>query len=493
MLAARDLILGVLQTWKHLYLAVSSIETTAPSSNNDQRIAILFDTIEDESDKDNRLLHKLNNGVPLHDVRPPQGITSLRLEGVYLGLTILNQLTASSSKQDAAGNVEAGHQAALTTPDSACYESPSIAGDAVLQYPQESAYLTPPSSQEDRVQLATHTQKHHLPCSEISDKSLAEFCKPQIVNMIMLALETVFLGGRSKSTGMEVISSDGFQHLTSMVPELWNRRFHREVSRRTTFLPTVSRALTNMGHLSRPNADIKDLVCELSRAKTTDIAEPGDAEPRSIQSALSLRLWHHARETLLRNVTPLRPLKAIGKPCKAGATTEDCGAAPIVNTDVLDEDQVLSVVDDDESDTASDSDLELFDDQDEPDFLDVLSDKENDDCWDCASAVSCDSFGLCMDDRESSCDAESDLDLQFQEEGSVSPSKSEDRPLGCMASHVTDEELLLAKTELKALGEDHELIPEGHGKYGGCHNQHHDWEDHIDYDQDGSEEMLDLG
>lgn len=482
-----DLILVELQIWKELNLSISSIETTAASSTDCQRLTIMLNTTPKEPGRDRRLLHKLNHGVPLEDVKPPFGVVQLQCEAVQVCLNILCPPTT------------AGCQIAPTLPESRrhemlsrCRSVASPSEDISSSQYLEPAYPTPPSSQESTALLITPTQDHQLRDTEAAVKCIATPCDQQhFARLLMSAVEAAFLGGPSNNTTkVKVTSSDGFRSLTSIAPELWSPRLHDEVSKRTTFLPTISRALSNVAQLSKSNADIKGIICELSRVKPADTAMPSEASPAAVQNALSLRLWHHAREILDKSDTPLQFRKRARQLVREGGG--DKKTYRIADLDALD-DEALSVVSDEGSESGDDSHLDHLDDleDNEHHILDLLSDDEGSDCWDCASASSCDSFGLDVDDRKSACDEDSDLDRKYQEDGSVAPSKTEDRPLGWLASHVSEEEFvgdafsegLVLMREGQA--ESHDLNGECLDEEGACGR--------ITGYGDASDEMLDLG
>lgn len=437
-----------------------------PSNTHGHRLAVLL-CYDQHINGEHRPLHKLNHGVPSDDVRPPAGITSLQLDGVHVHLVMSDKSTERDLEQVILSHAVVAQNGALALSDvhfnvplrdfgkEGCIADTSL---PVIDA-QQSAYLTPPSSQEADFYPGSDAQAQAWPWHNASGTGTNFHSGQQLVKLIMSALEVALLDVETTHVhGFKLTCSDGFLPLQSIASDLFRPRLHQELSRHTALLPTISRAIANMARVTNSEGSMKDLVSELARSKAASPVQTICTDPTSTEEALSLCLWHSVQATLRQRDTSIRPRKR--RPGADGVTSSGGGAIGAFSADATDapdnESRSISVSDC-ESSTCSDSGLDGLG-FDENQMFDILSDDEDDDLWDGTSVVSYDSLGLHGDNREGCCEQESDLDTDDQEHGSVSTFEAEDARLGWESSHVAEGVSCPAQNTQSPCGVDHELL-----------------------------------
>lgn len=475
-----------------------------PSNTHGHRLAVLL-CYDQHINRRHRPLHKLNHGVPSDDVRPPAGITSLHLDGVHVHLVMSDKSTERDLEQVILSHAVVGQNGALALSD-VHFNVPlrdfgKEGGIADTSLPvvdaQQSAYLTPPSSQEADFSRASDAQAQAWSWHNASGTGTNFHSGQQLVKLIMSALEVALLDVETTHVhGFKLTCSDGFLPLQSIAPDLFRPRLHQELSRHTALLPTISRAIANMARVTNSEGSMKDLVSELARSKVASPVQTICTDPTSTEEALSMCLWHSVQATLRQRDASIRPRKR--RSGADGVTSRGGGAIGAFSADATDapdnESRSISVSVC-ESSTCSDSGLDGLG-FDENQMFDILSDDEDDDLWEGTSVVSYDSLGLHGDNCEGCCEQESDLDTDGQEHGSVSTFAAEDAQLGWESSHVAEGVSCPTQNIQSPCGVYHESMYEGWSERQdlgvGYHDEESIWEECSRSEEGVLDEMLDV-
>ena len=335
-------------------------------------------------------LHKLAPELPYHDIKPPPGVRVIKVEAVHVKMLLSNSPTAKVLKpavcktndaEPAVENPTFDEESLFCSMDIVNEEQQCPTGDAEIDHiyhtqssAQQSdglrlsdlitaesscAYLTPPPSQETREEGVQHSgiePKQHMTSLVSTDTLMTTLetglrhvmCKPPSRN--------------SKSHNITITSNEDFDCLPIIAPALWEPDYHKSLSDRAVFLPTISHAIANVAGHSAAGLGLKVKAWQLShrhphKGRETFSAQ-ASLDTNEVQEAISVDLWAAIVSGLSNRANQSRPLRGLFEPTHGA---EGLGEAE----SMLDE-----VATDYESDTTCDeSDFE--------DLLDMASAAED--------------------------------------------------------------------------------------------------------------------
>lgn len=270
-------------------------------------------------------LQKLAPELPYHDIKPPPGVRVIKVEAVRVKVLLRNPSTAKvlkpvPCKQD---HIEIGEEdltfdeeSLFCTIDTADEEQLCPSGDAgidavdhmqcsTLQFAESGqqtskaptaesscAYLTPRPSQERReegVQRSGTEPKQHTTHRVSTDT-------------IMVSLEAGLRHAMCKASSRNskshtITSNEDFDCLPLIAPALWLPGYHKSLSERAVFLPTISHAIANVSRHSSTGLGLKVKAWQLCHRyphKGRELFSPGaggSLSTNKVQEALSVDLW----------------------------------------------------------------------------------------------------------------------------------------------------------------------------------------------------------
>jgi len=337
---------------------VTSIETR-PNNNQAASWIISLDyskrTVSPESVK----LHKLAPELPYHDIKPPPGVRVIKVEAVRVKVLLRSLSTAKvlkpvPCKQD---HIDIGKEGVTfdeeslfciidTADEEQLFPSGDAAVDAVdhmqcstWQFDESEqqtnkaptaesscAYLTPPPSQEtreERVQhFVTEPKQHTVHC--VSTET--------IMTSLETGLRHVMCKAASRNSKSHTITSnEDFDCLPLIAPALWLPDYHKSLSERAVFLPTISHAIANVSGHSSTGSGLKVKAWQLCHRyphKGKELFSPGaggSLSTNKVQEALSVDLWAAMASGLsnTRTAKQSRPLRDLFESTRGADDLED--------------------------------------------------------------------------------------------------------------------------------------------------------------------------
>ncbi|GAB7330391.1 hypothetical protein MBLNU13_g02011t1 [Cladosporium sp. NU13] len=340
-------ILTPYQIWESLGLCVTSIETR---QNNPQAASwiISLDYSQRMIPLEKVSLHKLAPELPYHDVKPPPGVRVIKVEAVHVKMLLRNPPTAKVLKSVSCkkGHVDFGHEdlsfdaeSLFSGMDTIDEEQLCPSSDARIDefdhmrsstrqsddsgqhsskvsiVESSCAYLTPPPSQETREERAQN--------SSTEPKEHVAHCVS--TQTIMTSLETGLRHAMCKTPSGNpqnhtITGNEGFDCLPLVAPALWLPDYHKSLSERAVFLPTISHAIANVSGHSSAGLGLKVKSWQLSHRyphEGKELFHPGSSLDMSkVQGALSVDLWAAMASGLIKTRTAeqSRPLRDLFEP-----------------------------------------------------------------------------------------------------------------------------------------------------------------------------------
>jgi hypothetical protein len=284
-------------------------------------------------------LHKLAPELPYHDIKPPPGVPIIKLEAVHVKMLLRNSPAAKvlkpvPCKQNHADpgneNLSFDEESLFCSVDIVNEEQQCPNGDAGINdtYHMQSstwqsdklrpsdivtdesgrAYLTPPPSQETREERVQHSGTEPKECVT----SLVS------TNTMMASLETglrhvIYKAPSRNSKSHIVTSNEDFDCLPIIAPALWVPDYHKSLSERAVFLPTISHAIANVSGHSAAGLGLKVKAWQLSHRHPHKGRETFSAgaslEINEVQEAISVDLWATMASGLSHSAKHSRPLR----------------------------------------------------------------------------------------------------------------------------------------------------------------------------------------
>ena len=267
-------------------------------------------------------LHRLAQDLPYHDMKPPSGVRVIEIEAVHVRIVLMNPPTAAVPRPDIGKqgcvdsrfedsafdeeslfcDVDGADQDLLAFDDlGACdhdhLQNPAQATDeSELQDSNGSAsdtscpYLTPPPSQEateeplqasdsDPIQHTTHHVNVEALMSSLETGLRHVMCRPS-----------------SRTSKANIIhSNEDFDSLPIIAPALWEPDYHKSLSERAVFLPTISHAIANVSGHNSATLGLKVKAWQLSHRHPhkggETITPSASLSTNEVQEAISVDLW----------------------------------------------------------------------------------------------------------------------------------------------------------------------------------------------------------
>lgn len=310
------------QIWESLGLDVTSIETR-PSDHRAASWILSLDYSEQTVSPEKVKLHKLSPGLPYHDTKPPPGVHVIKVEAFRVkiilekphiatpspsGLRKIDDVTHEHENSpfdgeslfNNHGTAEEEHLGLDN--DEEFWHSGSVQCSTAPHeiYERQDcdktatdgsyAYLTPPASQEEKE-------------SSNSDRVLNSFQHMAGHISVENLLSTLETGLRHvmckpptrKSKVNVIVSNEDFDSLPAVAPALWVPDYHRSLSERAVFLPTISHAIANVSGHSSAKSGLGIKAWQLSHRYTHLGKETFSAsvapKTNEVQDALSASLW----------------------------------------------------------------------------------------------------------------------------------------------------------------------------------------------------------
>lgn len=269
-------------------------------------------------------LHKLSPDLPYHDIKPPPGVSVIKVEAVHVKMflgrssvaTLLEPGLCEQDRVDTSDeNVPFDKESLFCSIDAAANEgqlcSSNEAGLCDFDCLQSStlvrgkseqqinstyatigscAYLTPPPSQE------TKEERLEEPATASTQQTIHHVSAETLMTSLEIGLRHVMCGAPNrKSKANTITSNEAFDCLPVVAPALWVPKYHRTLSERAVFLPTISHAIANVSQHRSAKFDLKVKGWQVSHryphdGKETFSASEGDSTVE-VQKALSVALW----------------------------------------------------------------------------------------------------------------------------------------------------------------------------------------------------------
>ena len=288
-------------------------------------------------------LHKLAPEIPYHDTKPPPGVRVIKVEAIHVKVLLRNSPAAKvakpvsckqrhvdSRKEDLIfddeslfGSIDGFDQEQMCPScdarmdDSDRTQSPTLdfekSGQQISNAPileSSNAYFTPPPSQEmrqKRVRQSDTEPKQHV-THHVSSQA--------ILTSLEIGLRHVMCKAPSgNSKNHTITSNEDFDYLALIAPALWLPDFHKSLSERAVFLPTISHAIANISGHSSAGLGLKVKAWQLSHRyphEGKELFSPGSSpDMNKVQGALSVDLWAAMASGLIttRTAKQSRPLR----------------------------------------------------------------------------------------------------------------------------------------------------------------------------------------
>ncbi|KAK4610537.1 hypothetical protein CLAFUW4_13646 [Fulvia fulva] len=307
------------QLWQESSLRVSAIRQSYEVSGS-SLIELHFDYSAEDADNARSRVHKLVDGVPLHDVSSPPGITAVECESVCLKM----QITSLPSERGKLDQDENDLQlvlgiAAHTDPelsdanrdDEDMLDSlaASHTASGAEQQPGIEA-SAPRRSKTDPAQQASKAhdgQSYGLKRTYSANDSHQRASRLVQLSDFLDLFEAAFgiaVSPRPKrrSQNVAVIGMESLQHLSQCIPSLWSSGHLAELSNRAVLLPTISRALSNVGSVNPQSRQLRSKFGEILRRSPLE-PHLHDRHQRPMQlkinqNCLSVQIWSLAQHFL---------------------------------------------------------------------------------------------------------------------------------------------------------------------------------------------------
>ncbi|KAH0194258.1 hypothetical protein KCV00_g504, partial [Aureobasidium melanogenum] len=193
------------------------------------------------------------------------------------------------------------------------------------------------------------------------------------IDLIDAALRLALTNSSSKTlSGVKITEKSSFKHLDSICPAMWGLGHLEALASRAVFLPTISHAMSNSISQRAHSMTLKEKLKEIARQECVAASSSQHTAPKSIQQAVSIRLWR-LMQRRLRDPSAGKKLKSV-RVADTALSLSESGQ---------DNDDILNFEEEDERHDYSQSEglEELYDEEDEDDLLDVECESECEDLF----------------------------------------------------------------------------------------------------------------
>lgn len=257
-------------------------------------------------------LHKLALDIPYYDVKPPSGIPVIKVEAICIKILLRKPLAHGSLKPNRCADREGGNmknhremlfnrinevQLFSNTKAESGADSGLRSSKTYLEQEHsmsvaegDYAYLTPPPSQETKEE-----SREELTLQPVQE-TVSHVSAETVLSSIETGLKHTMRDLPSRMSRTNIITSnEDFDSLAKIVPALWMPEYHKSMSERAVFLPTVSHAIANVARNSSASLGLRIKTWQLSNR----YPHPGNEVPSEhppgnndgMQQALSVSLW----------------------------------------------------------------------------------------------------------------------------------------------------------------------------------------------------------
>ncbi|EME84013.1 uncharacterized protein MYCFIDRAFT_210762 [Pseudocercospora fijiensis CIRAD86] len=322
--------------WQQFGMRASSKQCTDHLLSDCHEFAIHLE--HDDASTTSQRQHKLQQGVPVRDVRPPKGVEAIHLNCVCFDLQF------SRASQHQRPRPEDGLRASSSQTGRTQPEQESVEDDLLVL--EEDGYRHVNESFGTRMTKSLGTKQHGCPAQIQDDgseaalnwtsvedstssqqlkRTFAQHARPSIdahamrneyLDSLWAALmNTIDRPVKRPWTTAKVISHESPRYLSECFPTLWAPGYLEHISTRAALLPTITHSLSHVCGAQAKSLALRSKLAELCR-RAGSCSEDDDAndiahETQSVlQPPLSLRLWH-ILNTNAHGITSASPPKPI--------------------------------------------------------------------------------------------------------------------------------------------------------------------------------------
>ncbi|KAK5171289.1 uncharacterized protein LTR77_004433 [Saxophila tyrrhenica] len=301
-----------------------------------------------------RRLHKLDADVPIHDVRPPEGVPHARLDSVQLEIAVsgLPEVQAASAE------------------DSSTSEAEGATGPDPTEFEHELLLDESRSMLDDHELLMDGIEGGQSETGSVG-RDFKDCTAQALTDWTLMCVHIAIAGPASRRVKDLAISTASLQPLASIAPSIWSPRYLPSLAARSVFLPTISHALASVVRTSK-SKKIERLASNVveaasSKDRITDHSHPQSATSTRFQSSVfHKQLWKMLQTRMYDPKAAKRP-QLLVTPTTVSSTVSndmlelDADADGLCDTVDLDHD-MLTLASDNENDYLSEDDILGIDD-----------------------------------------------------------------------------------------------------------------------------------
>jgi hypothetical protein len=287
--------------------------------------------------------HKLAPELPYHDIKPPTGVRVIKVEAVNVNMLLRNTPAVGvihpvlcGQDRIESGNVNARFNeeclfSGMVSADEGQLCSSDDAGICDFDHLQSSTPAVDNIERQSSKMLAAESSCAYLsspPSQEAkelqdSGKDIVRSSTYRVsTEKLIASLETglrhvMCEPPRRNAKANKIIGNEDFDCLPIIAPALWLPNYHRSLSERAIFLPTISHAIANVSGHSSAKFGLKVKAWQLSQRHPhkggSVFSAKANVNTSEVQKALSVDLWAAMASGLnhTRTAEQSRPLRDI--------------------------------------------------------------------------------------------------------------------------------------------------------------------------------------
>lgn len=383
------------QMWKELNLTPTSTHSSFESTTGSHNVTTYL-AFEDCTTSQRRRLHKLDVNVPIHDVRPPQGVTQATCEVVRLCLSLSQHYSRKRRRcvdPKGPGACEQSPQPEILMESDAknrfddglflryedsvpedyddlwlTEQGPELVDDGLFTARSGSG---PPFSISHPQEGSTQPSEKRTAGDVLHTSICVPIAQDDCVRAVEAAVRLAICGMSHLSKGSYSVTSGGdISALSDIMPSIWSPNYLDAVASRAVFMPTICHALESV--LVAPTGALRRESTEASSVQAVSDAHRADVPDGSRMSA---QLWRHVQSVMHQDTRELTRLSVPDEERRGSADDlEDPDANASWANILVDSPQVID-------------EYVLADDYSDDDLLDETLDFCDADDWECAAGV----------------------------------------------------------------------------------------------------------
>ncbi|KAF7194594.1 hypothetical protein HII31_04100 [Pseudocercospora fuligena] len=302
--------------WQQFGMRASSKQCTDLLHSGRHEFAIQLE--HDDISSTSQRQHKLQEGVPFRDVRPPKGVKVAHLNSVCFDLHYSHHSPNKRPKsEDALSTLSS--QTGWTEWEEGNDEHDLLdLEEDTYDHINARSQTTSPSALEqhgcpsrfqdgDGEAALDQTSVECLNSSQHLKRTLSQHARPstnadtminEYVDLLLAAIvSTMNRPARHPRTTAKILSHESPKYLSECFPSLWSPDYLENVSTRAALLPTITHSLGQVCGAQAKSHALRSKLAELCRraGSCSEDADANDIEHEAqsdFQPPLSLRLWH---------------------------------------------------------------------------------------------------------------------------------------------------------------------------------------------------------